>query len=257
MLKQIDLSVNNNQFAAAIAAVYDDSHRQFLSVPSGMGKSRIIAAVIALQSICRNMTLFTVVFTTKLLKQASQAYYEKIAAVLGLTLNLRVYDPRLSLDGLVLPGHYAVVDEADEVLLDHAQTLTNPRMLALSATPFSDHVAEREHVVDVLGFKVIDSKMEGSISFESASTATKTATVEKFFAASKCYAKLIYNTGESHPEIARKATLTNPTDLDRLKQLTPNDVILITDPALARGVDYRADERTRGIALFVMSACNS
>ena len=184
MLKQIDLSVNNNQFAAAIAAVYDDSHRQFLSVPSGMGKSRIIAAVIALQSICRNMTLFTVVFTTKLLKQASQAYYEKIAAVLGLTLNLRVYDPRLSLDGLVLPGHYAVVDEADVVLLDHAQTLTNPRMLALSATPFSGNVAEREYIVDVLSFKVIDSKIEGSISFESARTATASVSVERFFAAS-------------------------------------------------------------------------
>ena len=222
-----------------------------------MGKSRIIAAVIALQNICRSITCFTVVFTSELLKRASQAYYEKIAAVLGLTLNLRVYDPRLSLDGLVLPGHYAVVDEADVVLLDHAQTLTNPRMLALSATPFSDHVAEREHIVDVLGFKVIDSKMEGSISFESASTATKTATVEKFFAASKGYAKLIYNTGESHQQILSRATLTNPTDLARLKQLTPADVILITNPNHARGIDYRASERTRGIALLVMSACNS
>ena len=39
VLAQLDLSVNNNQFAAAIAAVYDDSHRQFLSVPSGMGRA--------------------------------------------------------------------------------------------------------------------------------------------------------------------------------------------------------------------------
>ena len=44
------------------------------------------------------------------------------------------------LDSLVRPGHYAVIDEADVVLLDHAETLTNPRMLALSATPFSNHV---------------------------------------------------------------------------------------------------------------------
>ena len=121
--------------------------------------------------------------------------------MLGLTLNLMVYDGRLSLDGLVMPGHYAVVDEADVVLLDHAQALTNPRMLALSATPFADLVAEREHIVDVLGFKVIDSKMEGSISFESAETATANASVERFFAASKRYAKLIYNTDVVRPEI--------------------------------------------------------
>ena len=43
----------------------------------------------------------------------------------------------------------------------------------------------------------------------------------------------------------------------RLKQLTPDDVFLISDPTLTRGVDYRAAEQTRGIALLVMSACNS
>ena len=48
VLDPIKLSVNNNQFACAIAAVYDEKKRQFLSVPSGMGKSRIIAAVITL-----------------------------------------------------------------------------------------------------------------------------------------------------------------------------------------------------------------
>ena len=46
--------------------------------------------------------------------------YEKIAAVLGLTLKLRVFNNGVGLDSLVLPGHYAVVDEADAILLDHA-----------------------------------------------------------------------------------------------------------------------------------------
>ena len=183
--------MNNNQFAAAIAAVYDDSHRQFLSVPSGMGKSRIIAAVIALQNLYRQITQFTVVFTSELLKRASASFYEEIASVLDLELDLKVYNPRWSLDGLVKPGYYAVIDEADVVLLDHAETLTNPRILALSATPFSKHVAEREHITAVLGFTVIDSQMEGSISLESYSTATANASVERFFAASQCFAKLI------------------------------------------------------------------
>ena len=168
-----------------------------------------------------------------------------------------MYDPKWSLDGLVKPGYYAVIDEADVVLLDHAETLTNPRILALSATPFSKHVAEREHITAVLGFTVIDSKMEGSISLETYRTATANASVERFFAASQCFAKLIYNTGEIPAEVARRVTHTNHTDLARLKQLTPDDVLLISDPTLTRGVDYRAAEQTRGIALFVMSACNS
>ena len=112
-----------------------------------------------------------------------------------------MYDPKWSLDGLVKPGYYAVIDEADVVLLDHAETLTNPRILALSATPFSKHVAEREHITEVLGFTVIDSKMEGSISLETYKTATANASVERFFAASQCYAKLIYNTDVVRPEI--------------------------------------------------------
>ena len=60
------------------------------------------------------------VFTSEPLRLASQAYYEKIAAVLGLTLKLRVFNNGVGLDSLVLPGHYAVVDEADAILLDHA-----------------------------------------------------------------------------------------------------------------------------------------
>ena len=49
-----------------------------------MGKSRIIAAVIALQNLYRQITCFTVVFTTGLLKRASQSFYEDIADVLNL-----------------------------------------------------------------------------------------------------------------------------------------------------------------------------
>ena len=58
----------------------------------------------------------------------------------------------------------------------------------------------------VLNFKLIDSKMEGSISFDTAKTATANASVDKFFSDSRGFAKLIYYTGDSHQEIFRKAT---------------------------------------------------
>lgn len=46
-------------------------------------------------------------------------------------------------------------------------------------------------------------------------------------------------------------------DLKRLKQLTKDDVLLITENELTRGVDYRAAKDVKGISLLVMSeSCN-
>ena len=171
-----------------------------------------------------------------------------------------MYEPRMSLDGLVLPGHYAVIDEADAVLLDHAETLTNPHILALSATPFSKALVEQEWIEKVLGFNVIDSCIEGSISVEQAKTAAENASVEKFLRDSRGFAKIVYCTDPSHPEITKigsRFNLRDHEDLDRLRQLRHDDIALITDPLLARGVDYRAAEGTEGIALLVISACDN
>ena len=96
--------------------------------------------------------------------------------------------------------------------------------------------------------------MEGSVG--PVEVATASASLSRFFAESEGWARLIYNTNPS-VEIHKRATLTNHGNLARLKQLTSSDVVLITDPLLARGIDYRAAPRTRGIALLVMSACKS
>ena len=47
--------------------------------------------------------------------------------------------------------------------------------------------------------------------------------------------------------------MTDCTDLQKLKQLTETDILLVTAPMLARGIDYRAAQNTHGIALLVMS----
>ena len=43
----------------------------------------------------------------------------------------------------------------------------------------------------------------------------------------------------------------------RLKKLSQDDFFVISDPELARGIDYRAAKGTEGIALFVMSSAKS
>ena len=46
---------------------------------------------------------------------------------------------------------------------------------------------------------------------------------------------------------------TDCDDLDRLKRLIAQDVLLVTKPALMRGIDYRVKQGTMGISLLVMS----
>ena len=49
ILAQNKFSINNNQFACAVAALCDSRYkRTLLSIPPGKGKSRVIAAIIAL-----------------------------------------------------------------------------------------------------------------------------------------------------------------------------------------------------------------
>ena len=98
-------------------------------------------------------------------------------------------------------------------------------------------------------FVCIDSKISG---FIDTTIATDVASVNDFMKRSRGFAKLIFATEpDLFPSIA--VTETNCRDLARLKVLTQDDVLLITERELTRGVDYRVAEGTMGISLLVMS----
>ena len=96
----------------------------------------------------------------------------------------------------------------------------------------------------------MNSKIDGTIDHRNATT---DATFDQFLEQSTNYAKMIYNTDKS---FECEHTLKDCRDLARLKELTKTDVVLITEPELARGIDYRVQTSsgTEGIALFVMSS---
>ena len=68
-LKQIEYSLNNNQIACAIAALYEKKKNKqiFLTIPPGKGKSRVIAAIIAYKAAYENQIDFTILFSSDLL----------------------------------------------------------------------------------------------------------------------------------------------------------------------------------------------
>lgn len=94
----------------------------------------------------------------------------------------------------------------------------------------------------------MDSKIEGTIDHRNATT---DVTFDQFMQQSTNFAKMIFNTDES---FECEHTLKDCRDLKRLKKLTKEDIVLITEPELARGIDYRVTGADcEGIALLVMS----
>ena len=151
-----------------------------------------------------------------------------------------------------------LIDEADTVLLDHAATLPNKFVLGLTATVVSQDLRTETAFLKHCKFASVDSKIEGYIDHH---TAAAVASIRDFMNVSAAYAKLVYVRGEATIETfkiqaATEATLTDCNDLARLKKLSKEDIVVVTDPTLMRGVDYRVCKDatdTIGISLLVMA----
>ena len=81
-LADVGLEPNNTQYGCAVGAICDGSRQRcIISVPSGKGKSRIIAAIIAMraQSNLFKQPHFTIVYSCELLKEMDREKYERLA----------------------------------------------------------------------------------------------------------------------------------------------------------------------------------
>ena len=68
-LRTVSLLPNNNQFACAVAGLCEKRRRRnIISVPSGKGKSRIIAAAVVLAARYDGVANFSIVYSSDLLK---------------------------------------------------------------------------------------------------------------------------------------------------------------------------------------------
>ena len=93
---------NNTQYACAVAAICDPKrHRTFMAVPSGQGKSRIIATVVALKKELEGLRDFTIVFPNELLAGVNRQEYADLQNLLRITVSLVVPSPAVVLRGLV------------------------------------------------------------------------------------------------------------------------------------------------------------
>ena len=117
-------------------------------MPSGQGKSRVIACLIAIRAHEKTnykQEGFTIVFSSKLLRDVDKAKYEFLATAFEANLKMIVYDPRYSLDSQVGGEKRCIlIDEADMILLDNAAMLKNLHVYGLSATSLGTTHTEKQ-----------------------------------------------------------------------------------------------------------------
>ena len=191
ILQSVNFGVNNVQFATAYAAIKKSKKlRCMVTMPSGQGKSRVIAALIAIRVISKYTDNgFAIVFSSYLLKEVDRAKYERLATALGVAVVLVVYDPARSLDSQ-LPNRKCcvLIDEADMVLLDNAATLQNLHVFGLSATILAGGSSVEALFLKKFNFDVVDSNVPGYVSAND----YYLCSLREYMSQSANYAKLVY-----------------------------------------------------------------
>ena len=76
-------------------------------------------------------------------------------------------------------------------MLDNAATLSNKRVVALSATSFSEDMIWEKDFLLGSGFHCVDSKIGGAVAMR---VEDDNVTMDQFLQRSHGYAKIIYNT---------------------------------------------------------------
>ena len=248
-LNDIQLQVNNNQYGCAVAATCERKPRIIVAVPPGKGKSRIMAAIIALKFDFSKDKRFTVLYSSELLRSADEAKFHLLQQLLyGSEIRQVVFNPDKPVRDQVDETTFLLVDEADTVFLDNAVVPANKNIIALSATVVTPALNTEYNFLQYHKFHCVNSHIAGFIDPDAA---WPRATVAQFVSKSAEYAKLIYDPNNKLRD-ANKTVTYNCRDLRRLQNLTKDDILVVTEAELMRGVDYRSAYSTKGISLLVM-----
>lgn len=165
-MADIGLEVNNNQYGCAVAAICEPNRkRTILGIPSGKGKSRVIAAIIALKTDFTSTKNFTIVYSSEILKNVDWDKIQLLSILLGKNVTIRqvTFDSRTPLFEQVHSDSFVLLDEADTILLDHAATLPNKQVIGLSATVMTPELQVENEFLERCNFVFKDSKIPGYI----------------------------------------------------------------------------------------------
>ena len=257
-LKAMELDANNNQkgTAASLLAMLrigtNKPKKIVASVPTGKGKSRIIASLVSVALLTRFADKIVVVFPSYILLKTDKDVLERVTTLCksqGASLVCVVGLRGMKYDKETL----YIVDECDYEVLDQTNYIPSSfnemkGMLGLTASSAANEMDKVE--LTNKGWKVIDPKIKNTVD----PAHVETCSFEEFLTKHPDRAKLIFISNEevnSYQEQAKQHGLdciVNCSDLEIIRKLAKHHCLVVTDELLMRGVDYRSKQ---GIDLFI------
>jgi len=260
----MDLGANNNQRGTAAAMLgkmfkgQNKPKRIVAAVPTGKGKSRIIAALVSGMCLTGCARKIVVVFPSEILMKTDQEVLTKIAKLSQ--VKDAELECRVGLKDLKYDKHtFYIVDECDYELFEqqqmeaarHAQVKGWIGLTASSWATGMEHLELLEK-----GFHTVDPKISNTVNEHG----VEECELVEFFQKHPGRAKLIFAKEEAadvYKELAKEHDLTyieNCQDLEIIRNLTGKDMLVVTEEILMRGVDYRAQH---GIDLLIATTTST
>ena len=258
--EKFNFQPNNNQFACA-AYIHNTlrvRERVLLTMPPGKGKSRIILSLLLVYQSHPNQKYwdrFVIVFTHQELLNADRDMYEQMAQTWGIEIKLLVFNVEI-LQNEINSQDFVIYDEADFVFLDKLFDPPECKFLVgLTATP-----SLKQYEIDLYDahkMAVVHSGVRANIEIND----VEKTTINAFIASSQNATMMFFLDEDRIEEIQQKCRgrsefLTNEAKRTKLRALSENTVVFVTDELLMRGLDYRSQARD-GIHLIFMKPFSS
>ena len=131
---------------------------------------------------------FAIVFPNKLLRGVDEKKYEMLEAQLGISVNIVDFETSKDLKKQVDPKSEVLIDEADQVLLDHAKCFDNRHIVGLTATNYTERLLFEKDFLLHHKFEFVSSPTDTFVNADK----VQEISLSDFLSGTDGYAKLIY-----------------------------------------------------------------
>ena len=207
---------------------------------------------------------FLIVFSDPRLMREDEKTIQMVANTCNVTVRVKCWDDKMRYL-IIEPDEIVIIDEADSVLLDKhcrfdhvngLKSLNETIIIGLTATGKADLLPlEEKHIEKFLRFSFLDSHIGAQVDIDEVAYSTLSAVVND---KSNLQAKLLFLAKDQLNELRvlldGEVFRQDCSDREALKNIKAGEVLVITDPRLLRGFDYRSEA---GLTIYIGAKLSS